>query len=34
MKDIIITILKFILSTFMAGLGKSAGCGNCSCEDS
>ena len=28
MKDIVLAILKFILSTFIAGLGK---CGNC-CE--
>lgn len=27
MKEIVLTILKFILNTFLAGLGK---CGNCS----
>ena len=31
MKDIIIAILKFILNTILAGLGK---CGECSCKDS
>ena len=31
MKDIVLLILKFILSTFLAGLGK---CGDCSpCSD-
>ena len=34
MKDIIIAILKFILNTFLAGLGKCVGCGDCSCKDS
>ena len=33
MKDIILVILKFIVNTFLAGLGKS--CGDCSpCCDS
>lgn len=27
MKDIVLNILKFLLNTFLAGLGKS--CGNC-----
>ena len=31
MKDIILAILKFVLNTFLAGLGK---CGDCSCKDS
>ena len=35
MKDIIIAILKFILNTFLAGLGKCVGWqGDCSCKDS
>ena len=31
MKDIVIAILKFIINTFLAGLGKY---GECSCKDS
>lgn len=35
MKDIVLAILKFIINTFLVGLGKCVGCqGDCSCKDS